>query len=135
MKGTIDRLVHEHEQTLGRFHLYDGEKEVFSCATLELPNRENKTNVSRIPEGKYEVVKRWSQKFGDHLHILDVKDRSYILIHIGNYYTDIEGCILFGDDFSDINKDGYKDVTSSGDTLDELLDILEDRFELTIKDI
>ena len=43
--------------------------------------------------------------------------RSGVCIHKGNYFTQILGCIIVGDSHTDINKDGYKDVTNSGKTL------------------
>ncbi len=61
-----------------------------------------------------------------------VPDRSYILIHRGNYHTDIRGCILVGKYFKDINKDGVMDVVYSTDTVKKLLTILPDEFELII---
>ena len=63
---------------------------------------------------------------------MDVPDRNYILIHAGNYYSDIRGCILVGMDHLDINKDGFKDVTYSKDTLKKLYKILPEKFELEI---
>lgn len=131
-KGTVIRLVEEDKQTLGRFHLYEELEEVFSCAVLELPDKENKTSISSIPEGTYKAKKRYSQKFGNHYHILEVPGREWILIHFGNYYTDIRGCLLFGKSFTDINGDGHRDVTSSKATMKKLLGIAPDEFEIEI---
>lgn len=61
-----------------------------------------------------------------------VDGRTYILIHPGNFYTDIEGCILVGSDLSDINADGLIDVINSGDTMDKLLELMPNKFNLTI---
>ena len=36
--------------------------------SIELPWKDNQTGVSCIPEGRYELVKRWSLKFGRHLN-------------------------------------------------------------------
>lgn len=130
----ILRTTNQSKQTLGRL-LYKN----FSCFTLELPWKDNKTEISCIPAGKYKVSRRYSSKYGDHLQVLDVKDRTYILIHSGNYYSDILGCILVGSSLVDLNKDGYKDVTESKNTLKKLLSILpktnitlEIRYELVI---
>ena len=135
MIGIINRLSNEAKQTLGRFYLYDELKEVFSCAVLELPDRDNQTSISRICSGVYKAKKRWSEKYGWHYHILDVEGRELILIHFGNYYTDTRGCILFGNDFTDINGDGHRDVTSSKKTMNRLLEIAPDEFKVLIHDM
>jgi len=86
------RDAHNPNETLGKLYL-DG---AFICYTLELPWKDNERRVSRIPEGTYEVKKRYSQKYKEHLHVLKVPGRSYILIHIGNFSKDTLGCILVG---------------------------------------
>ena len=64
------------------------------CNTIELPWRENQTRVSCIPEGKYFIKKRYSQKFQWHLEVLDVKNRSLILFHpANNALQELNGCI------------------------------------------
>ena len=64
---------------------------------------------------------------------MDVPNRSYILIHSGNYNKHTLGCILVGATLSDINGDGYRDTTNSKETLNKLNEILPDYFKLTIK--
>ena len=64
------------------------------CNTIELPWRENESRVSCIPEGKYFIKKRYSQKFQWHLEVLDVKNRSLILFHpANNALQELNGCI------------------------------------------
>ena len=64
------------------------------CNTIELPWRENETRVSCIPEGKYFIKKRYSQKFHWHLEVLNVKNRSLILFHpANNALLELNGCI------------------------------------------
>ena len=53
----------------------------FVCFTLELPWKENKKNISCIPEGKYELKARFSQELQNHLEVLDVYNRNRILIN------------------------------------------------------
>ncbi len=53
----------------------------FVCFTIELPWKENQKEVSCIPEGKYELKPRYSQKLKRHLEVLDVFNRSQILFH------------------------------------------------------
>ena len=54
------------------------------CNTIELPWKNNETRVSCIPEGKYFIKKRYSQKFQWHLEIENVQNRSLILFHPAN---------------------------------------------------
>jgi hypothetical protein len=62
--------------------------------SIELPWKNNQTRVSCIPEGKYELEKRWSPKFLRHLQVMHVKDREYILIHPANdALHELKGCI------------------------------------------
>mgnify|MGYP003433808771 FL=1 len=64
------------------------------CNTIELPWRENETRVSCIPEGKYFIKKRSSQKFQWHLEIENVQNRSLILFHpANNALQELNGCI------------------------------------------
>ncbi len=51
---------------------------------IELPWKNNQARVSCIPEGRYELIKRWSPKFGRHLQVMNVSGREYILIHPAN---------------------------------------------------
>ena len=66
----------------------------FICNTIELPWKKNETKVSCIPEGKYFIKKRYSNKFKWHLEVLDVKNRSLILFHpANNAMQELKGCI------------------------------------------
>ncbi len=133
MKAKLIRLVQEEKQTLSSLLFFDDDVNLLlSVKALELPDRNNQRSISRIPAGKYKCVRRWSEKFGWHYILKDVPNRSYILIHFGNYYTDIRGCILIGNAFKDLNKDGYRDVTSSRKTMKRVLNIAPEEFELLI---
>ena len=133
MEATIKRIKYEEKQTLGEFTLFKDGKEIFNCKTLELPDLDNAFQKSHIPKGTYKVIPRTSVRFKNHFHILDVPDRTHILIHAGNYYTDILGCILVGENFAYINKDEYLDVTTSFKTLKKILELAPKGFKLTIK--
>lgn len=64
------------------------------CFTIELPWLANKQRVSCIPEGRYELTKRYSQRYKHHLHVNDVDGRSLILIHAFNdALKESKGCI------------------------------------------
>ena len=81
------------------FRTYDpegtnGELKLVVCNTIELPWLQNQRNVSCIPEGRFELRKRFIKKFGLHLLVVDVPDRSWILIHPANdAKTQLKGCI------------------------------------------
>jgi hypothetical protein len=61
--------------------------------TLERPDRNNKVNISCIPEGTYEVHR---DTHGRHtwFKVLDVEGRSFIEIHEGYKVSHSAGCIL-----------------------------------------
>jgi hypothetical protein len=66
----------------------------FICYTIELPKRENQKRVSCIPEGEYQVRKRYTKKFRWHLEVIDVESRSCILFHpANNAQKELKGCI------------------------------------------
>jgi hypothetical protein len=134
MKAILSRTLSQDKQTLGTLELFDDtNKKLFECKTLELPWLNNKKQKSCIPKGTYSVVTRNSPKYGSHFYVTNVDNRSMILIHYGNYFTDILGCILVGSAWSDINKDGYKDVVNSKMTLKKLVQIATKGFTLDIK--
>jgi len=64
------------------------------CNTIELPWKNNKTSVSCIPEGKYDLELRKSEQLGEHLHVTQVPGRKWILIHTANdAKKELRGCI------------------------------------------
>ena len=132
MRAVLVRLEDDGKQTLGELNVYNGLEKVFSCKTLELPYLMNIQNISCIPIGLYTVVPRYSEKYKNHYHVIDVDRRDSILIHIGNYKTQTEGCILVGKDFVFINDDEYLDISSSRKTLKELLKECPEGFRLEI---
>lgn len=69
---------------------------------------------------------------GECIEIQNVPMRSNILIHVGNYTSDILGCILVGDSARDINNDGTIDVTNSKATMYKLLALIPDKFLVRI---
>lgn len=97
---TLTRYESDEEGTFG--HLTCGTQ--LNLHTVELPDKNNQRNVSCIPEGVYKVVPYDSPRFGSVFLVCDVKDRSFILFHSGNfagdaskgYITNSEGCILPG---------------------------------------
>ena len=77
--GTNGNIVHN-----GRHIVY----------TIELPWKDNHAEVSCIPEGRYELKKRFSPKFAWHLWVMNVPGRELILIHpANNAMEELKGCI------------------------------------------
>ncbi|MGJ8743690.1 DUF5675 family protein [Polaribacter sp.] len=107
----------------------------FLCHTIELPWKNNKRNISCIPEGEYQIEPRFSKRFQHHLILKAVKSRSYILFHPANdAKRDLEGCIAPVNYLRGIGKGIY-----SKDAMQKLLSLVyqaKDRKEiilLTIK--
>ena len=133
MKAILTRIGHGETQTLGELDVFsDDDNLIFTCKTLELEEDINAVRDDCIPKGTYKVVRRFSEKYKNHFHILDVPNRSYILIHSANYSRQLLGCIAVGHAHIDIDGDGLKDVTSSKATMQRLNEILPNEFELQI---
>jgi hypothetical protein len=121
LKIVIDRFKENHLQTLGNGGIWNGSKYVFKFVTLELAWKDNRRNISRIPSGEFESVAVPRTSNGEYaILLMNVIDRSEIMIHAGNFHTDIRGCILVGKEFKDLNADGQDDVTDSKKTMLEL---------------
>ena len=99
---TLIRDKHGEEATEGSI-VFEGDliegtdqrvKHVFY--TLELPWRDNETDVSCIPAGVYPCKMKRSPSKGVRYHLSGTDPRTYIMIHVGNYPSEILGCILLG---------------------------------------
>lgn len=89
---TLERFILSDAVVIGK--IYRNNK-VF-CYTLENPWRNNQRKVSCVPEGVYKCLPYKSKKYPHHIELQNVKDRSKILIHVGNSTDDTDGCILTG---------------------------------------
>ena len=105
MKITVERLIHNEDATLSLIYI-DG---VFQCFGLEDEPREFKVpEETRIPAGMYNVGVRtdggfhgrYERKFPTFhrgmLHVLDIPDFEWVLIHVGNTEKHTAGCLLTG---------------------------------------
>lgn len=64
------------------------------CHSIELPWHNNERQISCIPEGKYQLKKHLSARFGSCLVVCNVPNRSAILIHAANNAVkELRGCI------------------------------------------
>ena len=113
--------------------------EDFNCKTLELPWRDNQKRISCIPPGEYDVEIRLSNKYGRIYWVRKVPDRTYILIHSGNYAGDtsknfkshVMGCILLGQKRGFLG--GQVAVLNSRITVRRFMEEMEyEKFKLTI---
>ena len=78
--------------TNGRLYIGDAIRPL--CRTIELPWLNNIPGRSCIPEGKYMVRLRFSERFGKHMEVVDVPGRSLILFHPANdALSELRGCI------------------------------------------
>lgn len=97
---TIVRSRSSNQGTPGRI-LIDGRS---FCFSLELPWKDNASNVSCIPTGSYIIEPFKSARFGEVYLVLDTLPRTYILFHAGNwagstahgFRTHSHGCVLLG---------------------------------------
>ena len=97
--------------------------------TYELPWNDNKRSDSCIPAGKYKAKIKYSKRLGRCFEILDVPNRSDILIHVGNDHEDTTGCVLVGKNYN------TSSVTQSRLAMGELLLTLPNIFNIVITDI
>lgn len=94
-------------------------------STLELPFVDNQPNKSCIPNGRYHCtrinnrVTNGGTKLETTFEVNDVKGRSGILFHVGNFAKDTQGCILLGLGFDEMP--GYPMITRSTDAFERFL--------------
>ncbi len=114
----------------------------FHCHTVELPWRDNASNISCVPAGEYICKLRRSPRFGLTFCLQDVKGRSFVLLHSGNlagdraknWKTHSAGCLLLGKYRGRLS--GQKAVMVSRPTLRQFMQIMgKDDFYLTILEV
>lgn len=122
------------DRTLGTLLVFDELTIQARFATLEPPWKDNSPNESCIPAGVYALRPRTSPKFDEHLEVIGVPGRSYILVHRGNQPEDTSGCILIGMGHKDIDADGKPDVFSSRAAMGLLVQFVREPAELIVVD-
>lgn len=103
--------------------------------TIELPWKDNHTGVSCIPEGRYQLAKQYSTRFGWHWLVMEVPAREGILIHPANdALKELRGCIA---PVSTITGEGMgaqsRDALSKLNILSAAADARKEAIFLTIK--
>lgn len=146
----LDRFYKGKQYTIGRLYINgkyfcDTLEDIDRGLTQDMPlediKRIKKPGITAIPAGTYkitlDVISPKFSKYNQYKYIdgklprlIDVPGFSGILIHIGNYHTSTDGCILVG-------KNTVKGaVMNSTDTFKALYDILKenkDNITITIK--
>ena len=89
---TIQRQIATTNCIMG-YLLVDGKA---TCHTLELPYRDNKSEISSIPAGHYKGFVRTDGARGWRIELKNVPQRTNVQIHVGNYTRDTTGCTLVG---------------------------------------
>ena len=109
MKLQVLRVNSQSDSTNGLlFDVTNGTK--FLCYTLEDEKRDVKVmSETRIPAGKYKILlrkeggfhARYTKKYGSMhkgmLHVQEVPNFKWILIHTGNTDEHTAGCLILGD--------------------------------------
>jgi hypothetical protein len=110
MELEVLRISSQKDSTSGiLFNVVDGERE-FICYTLEDQAQDRKVmHETRIPAGTYEIEfrnvgghhEKYKERYGDMhkgmLHVIDVPNFKYILIHCGNTDDHTSGCLIIGE--------------------------------------
>ena len=122
MKLEVIRFNKGKDSTNGILFDISNRERKFLCYTLEDESRTEKVpGETCIPEGEYTLGlrtvgglhARYSKRFADihmgMLHVLDVPNFKYILIHCGNTDEDTAGCLLLGDtqENNNIKENGF----------------------------
>jgi hypothetical protein len=113
--AVLTRTSNNQKQTTGTVKCVNGDKR-FDCYSLE------RGSDLRIPVGEYQCEWTFSPKFLKYMYLVKVPNMSGIRIHGGNYWFDTTGCILLGDKFIDMNKDGLLDIVNSKVTMKKFED-------------
>lgn len=129
LTATLSRQSNQFN-TLGIFVVYNGLIPIFICHSLELPFLNNIRNISSIPTGIYTCFWSYSTRFSKYTYLLEnVPNRSGIRIHSGNFASlnrsDVQGCILLGNGYKDLNNDKSLEILNSKQTIRQFLEIVK----------
>lgn len=127
MELLLKRTLSNQHETIGELYI----NRALECNTLEDEYRAVKVmKETRIPAGRYQIKfrrvgghhLRYSQRFpGIHkgmLELQNVPNFKFILIHIGNFDKDTDGCILVGKGHQKQGNGRYMLLKSVGAYLD-----------------
>lgn len=131
IQGLLKRFVSDDQGTLGLLRVGS-----FSCFILELPWRDNRRQVSHIPDGTYTLMPHTAPRFGQVYWFQAVPGRSEVLTHSGafagdkalGWLTHSAGCLLTGKYYGKFKLDDGRQqraVFVSRPTLRLLIEYLE----------
>lgn len=123
----IYRLHQDENQTSGICVIYDSYGfPLFSALSLERGWRDNHQNISCVPSGKYSLKYEYSDRFKKHLwELKNVPNRTECKFHSANYWHQLNGCISLGLKYKYLNRDKYRDVTNSINTMKAFESVLK----------
>lgn len=112
--------------------------------TVERPWLDNTPSLSCIPEDTYALGLRYSPvvnktsggEFKEGWEVLDVPDRTYIMLHPGNWPTDTQGCIAVGDKLVVMHRsqnDWLPAVSNSRSTFKKVMGLLDQSYSWDLK--
>lgn len=135
----LNRFYKDLKQTIGHMVMKRSGLFIDRFMTMELPDLNNQRNISCICPGVYLVLPHVSPNHGECFKVYEldgseVRGRSQILFHVGNYYTNTNGCICpgSGEKLQDLNGDRLTDVISSAAAMRRIKAIAPDGFILSI---
>tara|TARA_R100000655_G_scaffold1538_2_gene5814 strand:+ start:2117 stop:2584 length:468 start_codon:yes stop_codon:yes gene_type:complete len=143
MKLEVLRFSSQQDSTSGLLFKISDLGRKFLCYTLEDERRALKVKgETRVPAGTYNIElrkeggfnARYTKKYGGFhrgmLHITDVPNFEYILIHTGNTDEHTAGCLLVGDSQENnvIIKDGF--IGKSGNAYKRIYPAIAKAIEL-----
>lgn len=132
IEGLLTRNQKFVDRILGVLEIFENNQMIFRCYTLELPWKNNSREISCIPTGTYDVVPRFTKKYKNHFHVLNVPKRSYVLLHHGNFPKNTLGCILCGLEKFDIDGDKIPDVARTVDCMKQMTELIKAPWKLKI---
>ena len=132
----LERFAYHKDGTFGVMTLPSG-LEVY---TVECPWKANKVSISCVPDGVYSLIKRPSgvvtrtsgEQYTEGWEVTEVPNRTYIMIHPGNWPHNFEGCIGVGSSFrilNDRNNVARNAVTDSQNTFVKVMEDLNQKKE------
>ena len=130
MEIKLTRFLFGEDFTVGKlscndkawYIIEDADRNLKQTDTLEHLKATKIHGCTAIPYGRYQVIINRSQRFKINLPLLlNVPNWSGVRMHIGNYQTDTEGCLLPGKGYS--VKD--KMVTGSKIAFGEVYELIE----------
>lgn len=134
MRVEIYRHYQDKNQTSGVCIIFDDEGfPLFSALSLERGWQDNKPNISCVPAGAYTLKYEYSERFKKHLwELKNVTGRTECKFHSANYWYQLNGCISLGLKYKDLNRDNYRDVTNSTNTMKAFESVLNGMKEVEL---